>query len=260
MLRDLWIGGMLGLGLYWWRSRSLVNTTAAPSLEDVAQLQQQLTQAQQDLAIALNRCTALETQVAELNQLATDRAIDLIQLQADNRELQTQVAELSQKRTRKKRTPKAKPVEDTANVTLEPVPVAASVSVQVPEGEEAEPNPDLVPLNLSLIQAKQQESVAAAQLLETVFAEPQSEAIASRPVATDGGTLDEAHRAFVQVLGQQPSWSREELLQVAQRLSLLLDGALELVNEAAFECCDEALTEGDDPVEVNSTVLQELLS
>jgi TerB-C domain len=40
----------------------------------------------------------------------------------------------------------------------------------------------------------------------------------------------------------------------------MLDGALEVINDAAFDRCDEAVIEGDDPFEVNSDVLQELLA
>ncbi|NJN58522.1 MAG: hypothetical protein HC879_14000 [Leptolyngbyaceae cyanobacterium SL_5_9] len=44
------------------------------------------------------------------------------------------------------------------------------------------------------------------------------------------------------------------------QLDLMLDGALEVINEAAFDRCDEAVTEGDNPIEVNSDVLRELLT
>jgi len=40
----------------------------------------------------------------------------------------------------------------------------------------------------------------------------------------------------------------------------MLDGALEVINEAAFDQYDEAVIEGDDPFEVNADVLQELLA
>jgi TerB-C domain len=239
MLRDLWIGGFLGMGLYWWRTQThRVELTVQQSQGNTQQLQQQLDKAKQTLTVALNQRTALETQVAELNQLATDRAIELIQLQADNADLMTQVAELSQKRTRKKRVAKVEPPESLSN------------STPLPELEIAAP----FVLDLDLIQAKQIESVAATQLLQAVFIEER----AVFPQALLG--LDTAHTVFLQTLKQQTTWSREDLVQVAQQLDLLLDGALELINEAAFERCDEALTEGEDPLEVNPTILQELLS
>ena len=37
------------------------------------------------------------------------------------------------------------------------------------------------------------------------------------------------------------------------------DGALEIVNEAAFDLAGEPVTEGSDPVEVNTDVVKEIL-
>jgi hypothetical protein len=244
MLRDLWIGGALGIGFYWWRSQSQrVEITVKQSQSNTQQLQQQLEKVQRELTTALTQQTALETQVAELNQIATDRAIELIQIQADNADLIAQIAELTQKRTRKKRTSK---VAITTDVTGDPVPLS--------EPELESPIP--FSLNLDLVQAKQLESAEATQLLQSVFIEEST--VATSTETTIG--LDTAHSTFLQTLKQQTIWSREELMGVAQQLDLLLDGALELINEAAFERCDEALTEGEDPLEVNLDVLQELLS
>ena len=253
MLRDLWIGGALGIGFYWWRTQTQrVESTVKQSQGNTQHLQQQLTKAQQELAAVLAQRTALETQIAELNQIATDRAIDLIQLQADNAELLSQVATLSQKRTRKKRAVKVEEALEEAIATpLNPIPDPILVTDSAPEPSTPAP----FALNLELIQAKQLESIEATQLLQTVFIE---EPTAAAPVATLG--LDSAHSAFLQTLQTQTHWSREDLVRVAQQLDLLLDGALELINEAAFDRCDEALTEGEDPLEVNPNVLQELLS
>jgi hypothetical protein len=252
MLRDLWIGGVLGIGFYWWRSQAQrVESTVRRSQGNTQQLQQQLTKAQQELATALTQQTALETQVAELNQIATDRAIDLIQLQADNADLMAQVTTLSQKRTRKKRAVK---VVDELNEVA--VPEFSTMPVAPADLDPALVTPAPFTLNLELIQAKQLESIEATQLLQSVFIE---EPVAAPTTGTSSG-LDSAHSAFLQTLKTQTLWSREDLMRVAQQLDLLLDGALELINEAAFDRCDEALTEGEDPLEVNPDVLQELLS
>jgi chromosome segregation ATPase len=245
MLRDLWIGGALGIGFYWWRTQAQrVEITVEQSQGNIRQLQQQLTKNQRELTTALTQKTVLETQVAELNQIATDRAIELIQIQADNADLIAQIAELTQKRTRKKRTPKV--------ATIPSEPAGDPVLLSEPELEI------LVPfsLNLDLVQAKQLESTEATQLLQSVFTEEPT----ADPSTQIHLGLDAAHATFLQTLKQQTIWSREELMGVAQRLDLLLDGALELINEAAFERCDEALTEGEDPLEVNLDILQELLS
>lgn len=70
--------------------------------------------------------------------------------------------------------------------------------------------------------------------------------------------LDAAHAAFARALIARPHWSREEAGDVAADLELMLDGALERINEAAFELHDVPLTEGDDPLEINSELLEQL--
>lgn len=70
--------------------------------------------------------------------------------------------------------------------------------------------------------------------------------------------LDEAHSALARMMLSRPQWSREELLDVAADLDLMLDGALEHINEAAFEAHDMALFEGDDPVTVNAEILEKV--
>lgn len=67
--------------------------------------------------------------------------------------------------------------------------------------------------------------------------------------------LDEAHASLARMMLSRPEWSREELLDVATDLDLMLDGALERINEAAFDTHNMALFEGDDPVTVNVEIL-----
>ncbi len=75
--------------------------------------------------------------------------------------------------------------------------------------------------------------------------------------ALDG--LDSLHAELVRYLAQRRIWSREEFEQTAGGLGLMPAGAIETINEAAFERCDEPLLEGDDPLEVNDEALKELL-
>jgi uncharacterized tellurite resistance protein B-like protein len=70
--------------------------------------------------------------------------------------------------------------------------------------------------------------------------------------------LDEPHTAFARLLLTRQSWTRAELLDAAADLELMLDGALEQLNEAAFDRFDTAFTEGDDPVEINHDVLEQI--
>ncbi|MEO0374742.1 MAG: TerB N-terminal domain-containing protein [Cyanobacteria bacterium P01_A01_bin.17] len=118
--------------------------------------------------------------------------------------------------------------------------------------------PTEIGLNLDLIQRRQDESQAASAILSDIFVEEPEEPDAPK-VSNDIG-LDEAHAAFLLALAQQPQWEREALEKIAVNLNLMLDGALENINEIAFDQCDEALIEGDKPFEVNPEVLEQLLA
>ena len=70
--------------------------------------------------------------------------------------------------------------------------------------------------------------------------------------------LDETHSSLARMLLSRPQWSRAELLDVAADLDLMLDGALEHINEAAFDAHDIPFTEGDDPIDVNAEVREKI--
>ncbi|HTJ95191.1 MAG TPA: TerB N-terminal domain-containing protein [Pararobbsia sp.] len=80
--------------------------------------------------------------------------------------------------------------------------------------------------------------------------------------ASDAGAtllgLDDAHSTFLRLLVSRPSWTRQELAVAAADLELMLDGAMEQVNEASLDHWDEPLTDGDDPVEINQELAQRL--
>jgi len=70
--------------------------------------------------------------------------------------------------------------------------------------------------------------------------------------------MDEAHSAFARLLLSRPHWSLDELEDVAANLDLMLDGALEQLNEAAYDNYGIPFTEGDDPFDVNAEILEKL--
>jgi hypothetical protein len=70
--------------------------------------------------------------------------------------------------------------------------------------------------------------------------------------------LDPEHSAFLRVLLTRPSWSRAELGDIAADMELMLDGALERVNEAALDTFEQRIAEGDDPIEIARELLEEV--
>lgn len=129
-------------------------------------------------------------------------------------------------------------------------------------------------LDMNLVQSKIAESQEISGLLANIFTEadpqpaakpaPPKAAKAKRAKAKQAETalivgLDAAHSQLLRALAQQKIWLRQDLVDLASQLDLMLDGALEVINELAFERIDQPVTEGEDEIEVDQTVLQELL-
>lgn len=70
--------------------------------------------------------------------------------------------------------------------------------------------------------------------------------------------LEGDHLAFLRLLLSRPQWSRSELEDSASDMELMLDGALEHINELAYEHFDMPITEGEEPVEINPDILEKL--
>jgi hypothetical protein len=104
-------------------------------------------------------------------------------------------------------------------------------------------------------------------VLTAVFAdeEPDEPTIDEAPDDQDADAaavagLDVAHSELVRRIATQPHWSRADFESLADSLGLLPAGAVEAVNEAAFDATGEPLLEGDDELEVNGHALKEMLN
>lgn len=136
-----------------------------------------------------------------------------------------------------------------------------SYAIPAPQPSASAGTITLAPERISAIMA---ETRAVAAVLESVF----SDDVPDQP---DGGVpptpadepahsvagLDEAHSRLVRDLAKQPLWPRSEFDALVEQLGLLPAGAIETINEAAFELADEPFLEGEDPLEVNMYLVEE---
>lgn len=122
-------------------------------------------------------------------------------------------------------------------------------------------------LDRSRIEALQRDTERVSALLSTIFVEeaplapsppPEAEPEALTPRNATLMGLEAANDALLRLLLSRPTWTRSELEDAAADLDLMLDGALEQINEAAFEAFDEPLIEGEDPVDINPHILEQL--
>lgn len=121
-------------------------------------------------------------------------------------------------------------------------------------------------LDMARVAQLQRETVKVSALLAEVFQDEQVQAPAAadsveHAPASSGPSLyglDSGHSAFLRLLISRPEWSRQALHEAAAGLELMLDGALEHINDMAFELFDMPISEGDDPIEINPDILNEL--
>lgn len=138
--------------------------------------------------------------------------------------------------------------------------------------------PGVLKLDHQKIDALRKDSERVAAILESVFeVEPSS----AQPLpATDDRArqedmseqepaveirpgllgLDAVHSALLQTLLSRTEWARTELEELAEDRDLMLDGALERLNEASFERLDMALFDDGDPVVLNADAVREVLN
>jgi hypothetical protein len=125
-------------------------------------------------------------------------------------------------------------------------------------------------LDAARIAALQQDTAVVSALLADIFVEDEEPASAPEPAAAPENSaeagantvmgLDVAHSALVKTMLTRSAWTRTELQGHAVALDLMLDGALEHINEASFDTFDMPFVEGEDPFEINPDILESLAS
>lgn len=118
---------------------------------------------------------------------------------------------------------------------------AASAKRQAPSGFALDP---------TRLRERQESTRRVAALLQDVFADDEPEPAVDARRKEDNGPLiaglDGQHSALFLVLGEQEDWDRDDLAERARALRLLPDGAVDRLNEVAFERVDAPLLDGDE--------------
>lgn len=119
-----------------------------------------------------------------------------------------------------------------------------------------------IELDMTRIAAISRDTAKASTLLASIFEEEDEDEITPEPVIEEEtpsrySGLDIKHAQLLQELLAKPQWPREEYEQLVSNLNLMPDGAIETINEWAFENLDDAIIEDDDPMSIYSELLNE---
>lgn len=99
----------------------------------------------------------------------------------------------------------------------------------------------------------------AKSMLESIFSvddEPEIEA----PMLADvsQAELDSSHKELFEILIAKESWPRKEVYEFCSKLNLMVDGALETINDWAYEKVDAAVLDDDGDIYVDLEIVEEL--
>ncbi|MEW2354074.1 TerB N-terminal domain-containing protein [Spirillospora sp. NPDC029432] len=121
-------------------------------------------------------------------------------------------------------------------------------------------------LDPAVLAARVAEAAEVAALLGSVFADEEPAATPAAKQATPAAVddkpvtgLDMPHSRLVHELAAQEQLPRSAWEDLAAAHRVLPDGALDRINEAAFEVAGEPAVEGEDPLEINHDALGAML-
>lgn len=120
-------------------------------------------------------------------------------------------------------------------------------------------------LDLDLIKAKMEDTRKASSLLHNVFKQDdnvEAEVEISENEETDTGVFEGLQANLTILLKKllvKQTWSNETYLNMAQELGLMPEGALETINEWAFDRIGEALIEGGEHIEIYLDIWEEYI-
>jgi tellurite resistance protein len=153
---------------------------------------------------------------------------------------------------------------DSGPITIIP-PLERSREYGVPPPEPTTgAGPRSIQLNAAMIEKKLQQSAAVAVLLADVFAgeDATEPSLQARELVTPGDVvtgLDSAHSALLRRLAARDLWPRAEFDTLADSMNVMPEGAIDRLNEAAYEAIGEPVLEDDDPLVVDHKVLGEMI-
>jgi hypothetical protein len=131
--------------------------------------------------------------------------------------------------------------------------------VPIPPGRET--TAAAFSLDTQAIHDKMIETAEVSALLGDLFDDEPEPPVEVEQPETDAGImagLDVPHSQLLRHLAAQPEWTREEFDTLVESLHLMPAGAMDTLNEVAFDMAEEPLLEGDTVLIVNSYALEAL--
>ncbi len=120
-------------------------------------------------------------------------------------------------------------------------------------------------LNEELIKIRQEETTQVKGVLEDIFTnqeEDEPETVSEGAMVSDNplSLLDENHQILFNKLIVKESWEKTSFQEVCKNLGLMVDGAMEVLNEWAFENVNAPLIDDGEPIYVDVSLAKEIVN
>ncbi|WP_067476397.1 tellurite resistance TerB family protein [Actinomadura hibisca] len=157
-----------------------------------------------------------------------------------------------------------------ASATASPVSEPVVVRPAAPDPGHAIPRPDPEPavpvpaatgvrLDQAVLADRIAEAAEVAALLGSVFGDEPPAPPAPLPAVEPVAGLDAAHSRLVRALAEHSRLPRSAWEEMATAGRVLPEGAIDRINEAAYDVAGEPVIEGEDPLEINHDALGAML-
>ncbi len=138
-------------------------------------------------------------------------------------------------------------------------------SFAIPKPEVDLLEPKSFRLNEELIRIREEETRQVRGVLEHIFSDADADEqinFESTPSITQVENplshLDQAHQSFFHRLSERETWERSAVRELCKELGLMMDGAMETLNEWAFDNANAILIEDGDPIFVDISLAKEI--
>ena len=115
-------------------------------------------------------------------------------------------------------------------------------------------------LNEALIKTRTAETEEVHTMLQSIFAAEQDKAPVQALESGGASDLSGQHRKLLLQLSEQSQWSIKDFQALCKQYNLMPDGAIETLNEWAYEKADAPLIEDGDLVYFDQKLAQQLIN
>ena len=115
-------------------------------------------------------------------------------------------------------------------------------------------------LDETILALHESQTTEAKSMLEQIFisGEDESDYIEVSELTNEVDGLDQAHSQLFEKLCAKAQWGREEVAQMCSELKLMVDGAIETINDWSFDLVDAPVIDDDGDIYIDDEIVEEI--